>query len=217
MNKESFKRKGIHAAIVTGAFAIAFAMIVMQSITPRLKLDEQGYPCITWDGNIAGATENSTIGAASSGFLWIGFMNHTASPATAYDYNGTELFETWCNVSLDADGAAGTTNHAYASYGGFNLVLRWGVTFDIVVRYRGNVTNAKNLTIFNAANCRVKINASGGGVTLAEVTLTNVISSNASDHTFIWLNAYADNGGAGYTLNKGGTCTITNIKIEFNY
>jgi hypothetical protein len=38
-------------------------------------------------------------------------------------------------------------------------------------------------------------------------------TGNYSDHTYIWINAYYHIG----TLNKGGTWTITNIKLEFNY
>lgn len=221
MNKESFKKGGGKLAIISFVFIVASLLVLTQSFPlPRLVQDEQGFSHIVWDGsNIVSATENSTIGAAASGFLEIFFVNHSADPRRAYDTNTSSLFETWANASLDPD-AAGTTYKAYATYSGFSLTLKWGTAFDIVVRYRGNATNAKNATIFNNASCRVKINATGGGIELAGATtglMTNVNSSNATDHTFIWINAYLNNNHAGYTLNKGGTCTITNIKIEFNY
>lgn len=213
MNKESFKKGGGKLAIISFVFIVASLLVLTQAFPlPRLVTDERGFSQIVWDGAVVCATENTTIGATTSGFLEIFFVNYTATGATAYDTNTSSLFETWANASLDPDGA-GTTYKAYSNIGGFSLTLKWGTQFNIVVRYRGNATNAKNATIFNAANCRVKINATGGGVTLSEVTLTNAISYNQTGGTFIWLNAYA----GPYTLNKGGTCTITNIKIEFNY
>jgi hypothetical protein len=123
---------------------------------------------------------------------------------------------------LDPD-AAGTTYKAYTVDvldGTFTtLTVKWGVATDMVVRYRGNVTNAKNATIFNNASCRIKVNASGGGMTTLTSQVINNINGgsaqtgNASDHTYIWINAYYSIG----TLNKGGTYTITNIKLEFNF
>lgn len=215
MNKEKKKTNGIRLGLVT---FLVIAMLMVYFNMPRMVLEEndEGFSTIRFMGNTVSATENHTITVGASGFLEIFFINHTATPATAYDTNTSSSFETWCNASLDPD-AAGTTYKAYSHDGAFSLTIKWGVAFDILVRYRGNATCAKNATMFKDSSCRVKINATGGGVTLSEVTLTNVVSYNSSSATYIYLNAYANNGGSGYTLNKGGTCTITNIKIEFNY
>jgi hypothetical protein len=215
MNKESFKRNGVRWAIVFGVFIVASTLVLLQAIpSPKIVTNEQGFSYIAWDGtNIVSATENSTIGSVASGFLEIYFVNHTASPTTAYDDNVSKNYETWANASTDPDGT-GTTYKAYSTIAGFSLTVKWGVAMDMLIRYRGNVTHAKNATIFNAANCRVKVNASGGGcTTLSSQVLTQVVSKNGTGCTFIWINAYYSIG----TLNKGGTYTITNIKIEFNY
>jgi hypothetical protein len=214
MNKDSFRKAGHRWGLIAGIAIICFLLYTSIFSNMVLRQDEQGFSYIAWVGPVS-ATENSTIGATASGFLEIFFLNVSATPTTTYGtaHNTSSLFETWANASLDPDGS-GPTYYAYAKYGGFSLTLKWGTAIQMVVRYRGNVTNAKNATIFNAANCRVKVNATGGGcTTLTSQVLTNVVSYNQTGGTFIWINAYYNIG----TLNKGGTYTITNIKIEFNY
>lgn len=220
MNKETFKKGGMRWATLVFIGVAVFAISTQMIPSPKLVQDEQGFSHIEWGhGAIVLGVENSTIGAAASGFLEIYFVNHSTEPFTAYGgsaHNNTVNLTDWANASLDPD-STGTTYYAYANYSGFSCTLKWGTTFDIVVRYRGNETNAHDGSIFNNASCRVKINASGGGVTITEATMTNCVTSNSSDDTFIWMNAYLDNSGSGYTLTKGGTCTIADIKIEFNY
>jgi len=217
MNKESFKRSGGHWAIVAFAFIVSALLAFQMVPSPRLVTNEEGVYDVEWGNVIVTATENSTIGAVASGFLEIFFVNHSATPWTAYDTNDSYLFETWANASTDPD-AAGTSYYGYSLANAFSLTLKWGVDMDMVIRYRGNATNAKNATIFNNASCRIKVNASGGGC--ADLTngglgtvLPNVVTYNQTTGTFIWINAYYNIG----TLGKGGTYTITNIKIEFNY
>lgn len=218
MNKESFKKGGGKLAIISFVFIVASLLVLTQALPlPRLVTDEEtGFSHIGWGDNVVSATE-ATPSAGASSILEIFFVNHTATPTTAYDTNTSSQFETWANASLDPD-AAGTTYKAYTIDvldGTFTtLTVKWGVDTDMVVRYRGNVTNAKNSTIFNAANCRIKVNASGGGMaTLSSQVLSQAISKNTSTCGYIWINAYYNIG----TLNKGGTYTITNIKLEFNY
>jgi hypothetical protein len=217
MNKESFNKGGVRLAVIYGSFIVAALIVLMQALpSPRLMTDEQGFSYIGWGDNVVSATEATPTAGASS-ILEIFFVNHSGTGATAYDTNTSSLFETWANASLDPD-AAGTTYYAYTIDvldGTFTtLTVKWGVDTDIVVRYRGNVTNAKNGTIFNAANCRIKMNATGGGMTtLTSQVLSQAISKNTSTCGYIWINAYYNIG----TLNKGGTYTITNIKLEFNF
>jgi hypothetical protein len=218
MNKDSFKKGGGKLAIISFVFIVASLLVLTQALPlPRLVTDEEtGFSHIGWGDNVVSATE-ATPSAGASSILEIFFVNHTATPTTAYDTNTSSQFETWANASLDPD-AAGTTYYAYTIDvldGTFTtLTVKWGVDTDMVVRYRGNATNAKNSTIFNAANCRIKVNASGGGMaTLSSEVLTQVISHNATGSGYIWINAYYNIG----TLNKGATYTITNIKLEFNF
>lgn len=218
MNKESFKKGGGKLAIISFVFIVASLLVLTQALPlPRLVTDEEtGFSHIGWGDNVVSATE-ATPSAGASSILEIFFVNHTATPTTAYDTNTSSQFETWANASLDPD-AAGTTYKAYTIDvldGTFTtLTVKWGVDTDMVVRYRGNVTNAKNSTIFNAANCRIKVNASGGGMaTLSSQVLSQAISKNTSTCGYIWINAYYNIG----TLNKGATYTITNIKLEFNF
>ena len=219
MNKETFKKGGGKLAIISFVFIVASLLVLTQALPlPRLVTDEEtGFSYIGWGDNVIVSATEAVPTAGSSSVLEIFFVNHTATPTTAYDTNTSASFETWANASLDPD-AAGATYKAYTVDvldGTFTtLTVKWGVDTDMVVRYRGNVTNAKNGTIFNAANCRIKVNASGGGMTtLSSQVLSQVISKNTSTNTYIWINAYYNIG----TLNKGGTYTVTNIKLEFNY
>ena len=227
MNKESFKKGGGKLAIISFVFIVASLLVLTQAFPlPRLATNEQGETYIAWEGaKIVSATQNTTIGATASGMLEIFFINHSAAPTTAYAgtaHNGSvgsAAFESWCNASMDPDGT-GTTYYAYTIANGFSLTVKWGTAFDVVVMYRGNATNAANATMYNAENCRVKLNMTNGlsGGNVVDLTMTNAIAHNGTGITngFIWLNAYANNAGAGYLLQKGGTCTIV-IKLEFNY
>jgi hypothetical protein len=222
MNKESFKKSGGHLAIISFVFIVASLLVLTQAVPPpKIMQNEQGFSYIGWGDNVIVTATEAVPTAGSSSVLEIYFLNYTATPTTAYDTNTSSQFETWANASLDPDGS-GTAYYAYTTDvldGTFTtLTVKWGVNTNMLIRYRGNVTNAKNGTIFNAANCRIKVNASGGG--MADLTnggsgtvFSQVISKNTSTNTYIWINAYYNIG----TLNKGGTYTITNIKLEFNY
>jgi hypothetical protein len=224
MNKESFKKGGGKLAIISFVFIVASLLVLTQAIPlPRLMTDEEtGFSYIGWGDNVIVSATEASPTAGSSSVLEIFFVNHSTTPWYAYDTNTSSLFETWANASLDPD-AAGTTYKAYSidvlDGTMSTLTVKWGVATDMIVRYRGNVTNARNATIFNNASCRIKVNASGGGMTTLTSQVLNNINGglgqtgNYSDHTYIWINAYYNIG----TLNKGGTYTITNIKLEFNY
>lgn len=205
------------------AILIAIGILLAYTTLPRpvLKLDEDGFGriIVSWENNIASANE-SNPGSTQSCILEVYIVNYSATSAT-YNDNASATYRTWANASLDPDGS-GTAYYSYAhAIGGFTgtgslsttLTIKWGTQFTFLVRYRGNATCCKNATMFKDGSCRVKVNATGGGVTMSEVTLTNVVSYNNTGANFIWINAYS----GPYTLTKGGTCTITNIKLEFNY
>ena len=231
MNKENFKRNGVRWAVVFSVVAVAFFLTFQ--ISPKIVTDENGFSYISWGDNVVSATEYAPPNSGASCILEIYFVNHSSVPTTCYGptHNSSSSLETLCNGTagggVDPDGP-GPVYKAYVnSFSGTwptltftTLTLKWNVAMDMVVRYRGNLTNAANATRFKDANCRVKVNATGGGCTNLNNTglgtvLTNVISHNGTGITnaYIWINAYVSIG----TLNKGGTYTIWNIKLEFNY
>lgn len=230
MNKESFKKRGAGLALIIGVIAVSFILLVQYS--PRLVTDkETGFSYIAWGDNMVSATEYAPVNTNAGCILEIYFFNHSATPTTTYgtNHNSSLQFESWCNGTggVDPDGS-GTVYKAYVnSFSGTwptftftTLTLKWNVNMDMLIRYRGNQSQAANGTMFNAANCRIKVNATGGGCANLNnsgsgTILSQVVSRNATGltNTFIWINAYYNIG----TLNKGGTYTIWNIKLSFNY
>ena len=179
------KKAGISLATV---FAVATAIMLIIMTAPRPVFDEDFN--IVWIGNLASAEGDP--GAGASGFLEIFYINHSATPATAYDENSSATLEGWC--------AGG---YGYATLDDFNLNIDYTLTFDIVVRVRWNKTHAWNATAFIDADCRVKITHEGlNGNPIANVTGTLVVTHNVSTDDYIWANIYWNNAGAGYTIAK---------------
>jgi hypothetical protein len=177
---------------------------------PSPKVDEEWH--IIWQGNLVDAAE-AVLGSGPSGFLEIFFVNHSATPLTAYDTNNSASFETWADAHIAATGS-----HAYANADNFNLELRHSVAFDVVVRVRFNRTHAWDGAKFIGADTRVNVTVSGGGVTISGlVSGTNVVSYNNTGEQYIWINVYWNGAGAGYTLLKGQTCVISQISIQARY
>ena len=214
MNKEILKRKGVHWGILFGVMIVTLMLSTQMIPTPQLKTEPTWH--ILWEGSLAEATE-ADPGAGASGFLEIYFVNHSAIPWDAYDSNTSSTYEGWCNTSLDADGSAGTINHAYSAADNFNLTVKWNVAMDIVIRARWNKTHAWDGSKFINGSCRINLTTTGGGIVIAGVTGENIETNNETDHTYIWIDVYWDNSGAGYTLSKNGVCMIQTISIQAKY
>ena len=214
MNKEYFKKRGMRWATLVFIFVAIFTLSTQMIPTPKLEQEPTWH--ILWEGSLAEATE-ADPGSGASGFLEIFFLNHSADPSNAYNDNVSSNFESWCNTSLDADGATGTTNHAYATADNFNLTVQWGEVMDIVIRARWNKTHAWDGAKFINGSCRINLTTTGGGIVIAGVTGTNIVSNNDTAHTYIWINCYWNNAHAGYTLDKNGICKITQISIQAKY
>jgi hypothetical protein len=215
MNKENIKKKGGHIAIIF--FVGLVTLLLYTSVFSNIKIKDEPQWHILWEGSLAEATE-ANPGAGASGFLEIFFCNHSADPANAYNDNVSSNFETWCNTSLDADGAAGTVNHAYAAADNFNLTVKSLTVMDVVCRARWNRTHAYDGTKFIGDNCRINITMAGGGITILGTTSgTNVISENQTDETYIWINVYWNNAHAGYQLNPNSISLVSQISIQAKY
>ena len=204
--KKGYKKAGVSLGTVAGV-AIVATLLILTGPTPRI-VNEDGVWQVVWEGNLASAAENDP-GAGASGFLQIFFINHTAAPATAYDENTSATLETWCTANMP-----GKT--PYASADEFNVEIDHSTTFDILVRVRFNQTHAHNGTAFVDSDTRVNITCSGD-LSIADATGTNVVSHNTSGGTFIWINVYWNNGGAGYSINKDETFDVDEISIEAKF
>lgn len=211
MNLNNVKRKGINLGIIFFVALVTFILYTSVISNVKIKQDD-GTWHVVWEGSLAQAVE-ADPGAGASGFLEIFFVNHTATPATAYAINTSSNFETWANANLGTG-----VGNAWANADDFNLQLKHSTAFDVVVRVRYNKTHAWNGTAFLAGDTRVNITASGGGVTISGATSgTNVESYNNTGMDYIWINVYWNNTVDGYQLSKGGTCAISQISIQAKY
>jgi hypothetical protein len=202
-------KAGIRPGLVIGLIVVS--LFVMYSMPhPYIEPgNEEGTWQIIWKGSLAEAAENDP-GAGASGFLEIFFINHTATPNTAYTQNTSTTLESWCVANMP-----GKT--PYASADSFNVELDHTTTFDILVKVRYNKTEGPwNSTIWNNASWRVNITLTGS-ITITDATGTNVELVNDSAKAFYWGNVYWNNAGAGYALPADGTATVTEISIEAKY
>jgi hypothetical protein len=209
------KEKKSHNLLKAGSLVlvIVIGFIAAMMYLPSLNNAIYPQPMVTTTWHLiksygALGTEGNP-GAGVSGFLEIFFINHTATPTTAYDTNVSSQLETWCNATM-----AGL--HPYANADNFITEVDYGVTFDIVVRVRFNKTNAWDGAKFIGANTRVNITLTGFGTAgMTNITGTNVITYNNTGAWAIWENWFwqdVDGGtGTGYSILKGSPYTSNKI------
>jgi len=152
-------------------------------------------------------------GATASGFLEIYFLNHTTTPTTAYNRNTTATLEGWADANIAALTGG---SHAWANADNFRCELKYGTTFDIVVRIRVNKTNCWDGVKFLNTSVRCDISLTGFNTAgMTNINGTQIVTYNNTAAQFIWLNYYWQdvNGGsgAGYTINKGSPWTTNQI------
>jgi hypothetical protein len=152
-------------------------------------------------------------GATVSGFLEIFFINHTATPNTAYNRNTSSTLEGWADANIAAKTGG---SHAWANADNFNCELQYGTTFDIVVRIRVNKSNCWDGAKFLNTSIRCDISLTGFNTAgMSNINGTQVITYNNSAAQFIWVNYYwqDSNGGSGsgFTINKGSPWTTNKI------
>jgi len=201
--KEGTKKITIRLGVVSG---IVIAVFLASLMTP-VPVMEEGQ--VRWRTIYRGALAEADPGSGESGFLEIFFINHTTTPGTAYKQNTSASLEAWCVANM-------TGKTPYATADNFNVSLQHSVYFNIVVRCRFNKTHAWNGTMFMNNSCRVNITLTGD-ITISDVTGSNVETRNDTSESYIWINTYWDNSGAGYILWKDETADITEISIEAQY
>jgi hypothetical protein len=212
IKKTNVKKAGAGLGTIVGIIIIGVMLVT--SIIPHPKLiDDEGTWHVIWEGSLASATENVSIGAAAGGFLEIFFVNHSAAPSTAYKFNTSTLYEGWA----DANMRAGTTGHAHSYNDSFKLQLKHSTLFDIVIKCRFNKTQCWNGTAFILSDTRVNITCAGFA-TMADIVGTSDDTGNSSANNFLWTVTYwqDNNGGTGtgFTLAKGAVAASNTILIK---
>ena len=203
--KKDYRKAGVRWGTIFGIMIVVFMLVTRMIPTPVLEHDDKSWH-IVWRGSLAQAAEGTPTGG---GFLEFFMLNHSATPATAYDDNVSGNFETWATAN----------SGGYVNADAFNMHIAHSTAFDLVCRVRFNKTHCWNAGggYFDGSRTRVNVTTSGGGITIADSTGTNVESANNSGYTYIWINVYWNNAGAGYQLNAGGNCTVAEFSIEAEY
>jgi len=204
--KSILKKRGLQIGMI-----IAVATVTLMGFAgqyPRLEKTDDGRSWhVIWEGNLAQAAE-ATPGAGAGGILGVYIMNHTATPATAYDDNDSANFETWA------------TEHdlGYANADDTNIDIAHSTDFDIVVRVRGNQTHCWDGSQWVDSYLRVRVSSSDLNLA-ADTEATLVVSENDSGKSFLWVNCYIDEDQAAGNLNiaRDETAEITSIKFEAYY
>lgn len=206
MKTQNAKRIGMYVGVF---LAIA---IVITSITIVRNIDETNNFKIRFNSAVA---ENAAVsGNNMTGWLEIYFVDSSTAYATlATNTSATlEAASFWGSSFNDTDDFSQEVPNA-------------ATTFYIVVRAQFNKTHAWDYTNGNWHNksTNVRIAAAGGGVTIAAgasgTTTADIVidSQNSTANRLLWQNYVWTNGGAGYQINSGGTCTISQIIIEANF
>lgn len=171
---------------------IVVGMMLSQSLLAPIMPDRFWRPVLGADGD---------PGAGKSGMLEIFIYPHAANPAATYAANLSSA-------------------NAYAARNTWNGSLTGDVpyaptTFDIVIKVRWNKTHAYNASStttkwelgYVRANLTCAALSIGADTAMSEVNIT-------SSATYIWVNYYANNGGAGYTVSHGQTVNVTSVKLQ---
>jgi len=205
---QNLKRKSSKAGIFLGIFLVCFILIM------NVQIEEEPKWRVIWKGSLAEAAE-ADPGAGASGFLEVFFINHTATPTTAYDENSSATLESWCVANMP-----GKT--PYANADSFYVELQSEQSFDFVVRARFNKTHCWDVDKFIGARTRVRITVTSSdwadGENIADAIGGRVESYNNTGADYIWENFYwnADDNN-GYQITDDGTITISEISIEAQF
>lgn len=186
-------KAGIGLALIFGIAGIV--TIANMDIDDSVKIETME----TWndiDGwwNLAG---EANPGAGASGILEIFFINHSADKYYTQE-NTTATLEAHC------------TNNGFGWVNADNqeLDIAHTATFDILVKVRGNATHCKHGATWFDSDLNVTMTWSDKGLTNDQPdgnTTYPLAAMNTSAFTYLYVIFYWDNGGAGYSINKGQT------------
>ena len=150
---------------------------------------------------IASAEEGGgTVGVAAGGVLQVYVWKHAAVPAATYNTNLS-------NASADCYAWANNLNAAMTGN------VPYGTAFDILYKIRVNVSECYNTTssTWMTAWARMNITCANLGIAADSAMVGVQITTTG---TFMWMNYYINNGGAGYTITHGQQVNITNAKLQ---
>ena len=214
MEKEknnSFRKAGLGLGMSIGAIVIV-SMLMMNTISPVVDYKEERmwYTIQCW------TVAEGDPGAGASGFLQIFFINNTADMNTSMYENDSNILMDWCDSNMVAHNSSATADN-------FDLEVQAEQTFAIVVRCRFNKTNCADGSDFWDTNtdCQITMSCTSWDDGNDESNTSDrdvgavVVSSNNSDHDFIYINfCWNANDDGGYQLSKDATLTISEIYIE---
>lgn len=140
-------------------------------------------------------------GSVASGVLNVTLSVHVANPATYYARNLTN------NASIY--GWTNTNNSHVTSD------LPYATAFDIIVKVRWNATHAYSSGNTTWMLSWVRANATCADLALTDTAMSEVeIGKNA---TYLWVNYYLNNGGAGFTISRGQNITPCQFTFDSYY
>lgn len=178
----------IAVAFVTGLMINASIFNTVET-QPVLK---PGWNTVAADGD---------PGAGASGMLEIFIYPHDADPAVTYASNLSSA-------------------SAYASRNTWNGTLTGDVpydtAFDIVIKVRFNTTHAYNSTSSAWEIALVRANITCADLSIGALTAMSKAQITTTA-TYMWVNFYMNNGGAGYTRTHGVNTNVTSLVIQAYY
>ena len=177
---------------------------------PTLQLSDDGKSWhIIWEGSLAEAAENQTIGETAGGILEVFITNHNAAANSTYTENTSATIEGWCTTNMP-----GKT--PFTGENSVGIELDHTTTWDFLVRVRGNETQCKRGAIWHGPDLRVRWTSADLSVS-ADTEMWRVESDNTSAKDFLWCNFYHNNTGSGFSISKDQTAEVTSIKLEAYY
>jgi len=176
----SSKKAGIFLAVVSFCVIVMLLLSVqLQPVVVRTINEKQG----VWR-----ALGDANPGAGKSGYLVFAIYPHAADPAVTY-----------------ASNISNATAYEYhdAATGEMIGTTPYNTAFDFVVKYRLNVSDGYNTSAGAWTLLWSYVNMTCNFNWTADVGVTTMVDVEESHSAvYIWINAYLNNGGAGYQIAK---------------